>query len=125
MLLSFCKLHLACVPSRSSASTVSKSLTSDISYSGTLFQSSPTRFQVWELAARRVAALLSADAVCSATPHHFLQSLDWTNKFILAGEAFSGTEAHGLRARVSKQSEKYFKTFHRQNLEVRNGFSQL
>jgi hypothetical protein len=75
--------------------------------------------QVWELAARRVAALLSVDAICTATPHHFLQSLEWTNKFILAGEAFSGTEAHGLRARVSKQSEKYFKTFHRQNLEVR------
>ncbi|GBG89839.1 hypothetical protein CBR_g49688 [Chara braunii] len=76
------------------------------------------RKTVWELAARRVSSLLASDAICSASPHHFLQSLELTNKFILAGEAFSGAEAVQLRARLAKQSERYFRTFHRQNLEV-------
>ena len=76
------------------------------------------RKHVWELAARRVSALLSCDALCTTSPHHFLQSLDWVNKFVLAGEAFSGAEAISLRAKLVKLCEKYFSTFHRQNLEV-------
>ena len=76
------------------------------------------RKHVWELAARRVSALLSCDALCTTSPHHFLQSLDWVNKFVLAGEAFSGAEAISLRAKLVKLCEKYFTTFHRQNLEV-------
>ena len=76
------------------------------------------RKHVWELAARRVSALLSCDALCTTSPHHFLQSLDWVNKFVLAGEAFSGSEAISLRAKLVKLCEKYFSTFHRQNLEV-------
>ena len=76
------------------------------------------RKTVWELAARRVAALLSNDAVCQSTPHQFLQSLDWVNKFILAGEAFCGAEAVSLRTKLTKQSEQYFGAYHCQNLEV-------
>lgn len=76
------------------------------------------RKHVWELTARRVSALLSCDAVCTTSPHHFLQSLDWVNRFVLAGEAFSGAEALSLRAKLVKLCEKYFGTFHRQNLEV-------
>ncbi|BFI25231.1 syndetin [Marchantia polymorpha subsp. ruderalis] len=76
------------------------------------------RKTVWELSARRVAVLLSCDALCATSPHHFLQSLDWVNKFILAGEAFCGAEAMSLRAKLVKQSEKYYWSFHRQNLEV-------
>ncbi|EFJ30283.1 hypothetical protein SELMODRAFT_440658 [Selaginella moellendorffii] len=76
------------------------------------------RKTVWELAARRVSALLSSDAFCAASAHHFLLNLDLLNKFILAGEAFSGAEAIPLRAKLVKQSEKYFGAFHRQNLEV-------
>eukprot|EP00249_Psilotum_nudum_P022392 c28500_g1_i1 orf=1413-4874(+) len=76
------------------------------------------RKHVWELAARRVSALLSSDAVCNTSPHHFLLCLDWVNKFVLAGEAFSGAEALSLRAKLLKLCEKYFGTFHRQNLEV-------
>lgn len=76
------------------------------------------RKTVWELAARRVAALLSNDAVCLSTPHQFLQSLDWVNKFILAGEAFCGAEAASLRTKLTKQSEQYFGAYHCQNLEV-------
>lgn len=76
------------------------------------------RKHVWELAARRVSALLSCDALCTTSPHHFLQSLDWVNRFVLAGEAFSGAEAISLRAKLVKLCEKYFGTFHRQNLEV-------
>ncbi|KAL3684404.1 hypothetical protein R1sor_002426 [Riccia sorocarpa] len=76
------------------------------------------RKTVWELSARRVAVLLSSDALCATSPHQFLQSLDWVNKFILAGEAFCGAEAMSLRAKLVKQSEKYYWSFHRQNLEV-------
>ncbi|XP_073395811.1 uncharacterized protein [Physcomitrium patens] len=76
------------------------------------------RKTVWELAARRVAALLSNDAVCRTSPHQFLQSLDWVNKFILAGEAFCGAEAVSLRTKLTKQSEQYFGAYHCQNLEI-------
>ena len=76
------------------------------------------RKTVWELAARRVAALLSNDAVCTTSPHQFLQNLDWVNSFILAGEAFSGAEAVSLRTKLGKQSEQYFGAYHCQNLEV-------
>lgn len=76
------------------------------------------RKTVWELAARRVAAVLSNDAMCQTSPHQFLQSLDWVNKFILAGEAFCGAEAVSLRTKLSKQSELYFGAYHCQNLEV-------
>eukprot|EP00850_Spirogloea_muscicola_P020911 SM000230S07347 [mRNA] locus=s230:163380:172549:+ [translate_table: standard] len=73
---------------------------------------------LWETAARRVSSLLSSDAICSSSAHNFLQSLEWVNQFILAGEAFSGAEAIGLRATLTKQSEAYFKSVHRQNIEV-------
>lgn len=76
------------------------------------------RKTVWELAARRVAALLSNDTVYQSSPHQFLQSLDWVNKFILAGEAFCGAEAVSLRTKLTKQSEQYFGAYHCQNLEV-------
>lgn len=76
------------------------------------------RKTIWELASRRVAALVSSDALCASSPHHFLQSIDWVKKFILAGEAFCGAEAVSLRSKLGKQSEKYFSMFHRQNLEV-------
>jgi hypothetical protein len=78
------------------------------------------RKTVWELAARRVAALLSNDAMCQTNPHQFLQSLDWVNKFILAGESFCGAEAALLRTKLTKQSEQYFGAYHCQNLEVRS-----
>eukprot|EP00271_Cylindrocystis_brebissonii_P007942 TRINITY_DN218_c0_g1_i25.p1 TRINITY_DN218_c0_g1~~TRINITY_DN218_c0_g1_i25.p1 ORF type:complete len:625 (+),score=150.78 TRINITY_DN218_c0_g1_i25:1333-3207(+) len=78
------------------------------------------RKTVWELASRRVAALLSVDALVATSSHHFFQCLEWTHVFIRAGEAFSGAEALGLRARLTRQSEKYFKGFHRQNLEARH-----
>eukprot|EP00850_Spirogloea_muscicola_P006310 SM000030S11319 [mRNA] locus=s30:80361:89469:+ [translate_table: standard] len=73
---------------------------------------------LWETAARRVSSLLCSDAICSSSAHNFLQSLEWVNQFILAGEAFSGAEATGLRATLTKQSEAYFKSVHRQNIEV-------
>jgi hypothetical protein len=81
------------------------------------------RKTVWELCARRVAVLLSCEALCTASPHQFLQSLDWVTQFILAGEAFCGVEALTLRAKLVKQSEKYYWSFHRQNLEVSICFS--
>lgn len=77
------------------------------------------RKTVWELAARRVAALLSNDAMCQTSPHQFLQSLDWVNKFVLAGGSFCGAEAVSLRTKLTKQSEQYFGAYHCQNLEVR------
>lgn len=83
------------------------------------------RKSVWEIAARRVAALLSNDAVCQTSPHQFLQSLDWVNKFILAGEAFCGAEAVSLRTKLTKQSEMYFGAYHCQNLEVRINVGQI
>jgi hypothetical protein len=81
------------------------------------------RKTVWELAARRVAALLSNDAISTTSSHQFLQSLDSVNKFILIGEAFCGAEAVSLRTKLAKQSELYFGTLHRQNLEVRISWS--
>ncbi|CAI7849829.1 unnamed protein product, partial [Closterium sp. NIES-53] len=76
------------------------------------------RKAVWELAARRVGALLTAPALCSGSSQQFLQCLEWVDKFAAVGEAFTGVEAAGLRTKMVKQSEVYFNTFHRQNLKV-------
>eukprot|EP00898_Chlorokybus_atmophyticus_P003339 jgi/Chlat1/4005/Chrsp26S03986 len=76
------------------------------------------RKAIWELAARRIGVLLSADAMGGTTGAHFLQIMDWTNKFIRVGEAFSGTEVPGLRTKLARQSLVYFEAYHRQNIEV-------
>jgi len=57
---------------------------------------------------------------CGAVGAWCGQSLEWVDRFILAGESFTQSEAVGLRAKVAKQSERYFKIFHLQNLEVRS-----
>ena len=83
------------------------------------------RKTVWELASRRAATLLSSDALVATSATHFMQVLECTRIFILGGEQFSGAQAHGLRAKAQRQSEKYFVVFHRQNLEVlRNVFER-
>lgn len=86
-----------------------------LSISGALQKGRKT---IWDLSARRVVVLLSCEALCTTSPHQFLQSLDCVTKFILAGEAFCGVEAMTLRAKLVKQSEKYYWSFHQQNLDV-------
>ncbi|CAI5481038.1 unnamed protein product [Closterium sp. Yama58-4] len=94
------------------------------------------RKAVWELAARRVGALLTAPALCSGSSQQFLQvglgsgadgqvpiaavceAFTWCTRHCPVGEAFTGVEAAGLRTKMVKQSEVYFNTFHRQNLKV-------
>jgi hypothetical protein len=79
----------------------------------------------WELVSWRVSALLSTltSSCCytatSNSNYRFLQSLEWANKFILAGEAFCGAEAVSLRSNLAKQTEEFFGTFHCHNIEVR------
>lgn len=79
----------------------------------------------WELVSWRVSALLSTmtSSSCytatSNSNYRFLQSLEWANKFILAGEAFCGAEAVSLRSNLAKQTEEFFGTFHCHNIEVR------
>jgi hypothetical protein len=78
----------------------------------------------WELVSWRVSALLSTmtSSCCytatSNSNYRFLQSLEWANKFILAGEAFCGAEAVSLRSNLAKQTEEFFGTFHCHNIEI-------
>eukprot|EP00899_Mesostigma_viride_P015518 jgi/Mesvir1/23968/Mv10732-RA.3 len=76
------------------------------------------RKMIWELAARRVAILLSASALGPASGDNFLQVLDFSNQFIMIGESFSQLEAPGLWAKLSRQSRVYFESFHKHNMEV-------
>ncbi len=84
----------------------------------------------WELVSWRVSALLSTmtSSCCytstSNSNYRFLQSHEWANKFILAGEAFCGAEAVSLRSNLAKQTEEFFGTFHCHNIEVRFSKSQ-
>ncbi|KAI8524195.1 hypothetical protein RHMOL_Rhmol13G0131000 [Rhododendron molle] len=51
------------------------------------------RKNLWQLTTSRVSVLLSSAAVCSTSIHQFLRNYEDLNIFILAGEAFCGSEA--------------------------------
>uniref|UniRef100_A0A7R9TZV9 Uncharacterized protein n=1 Tax=Prasinoderma coloniale TaxID=156133 RepID=A0A7R9TZV9_9VIRI len=76
------------------------------------------RRTVWDLAARRVAALLSADTLAASGSEAYMQVIEWTSSFIQAGEAFCGSEAGTLRSRLQQQTVKYFGAQHRRSMGV-------
>ncbi|KAH7838359.1 hypothetical protein Vadar_025411 [Vaccinium darrowii] len=74
------------------------------------------RKNLWQLTTSRVSVLLSSSAVCSTSIHQFLRNYEDLNVFILAGEAFCGSEAVEFRQKVKAVCENYFTSFHRQNI---------
>ncbi|XP_031111672.1 syndetin isoform X3 [Ipomoea triloba] len=74
------------------------------------------RRNLWQLTTSRVAVLLSSPVVCSTSIHQFLTMYEDLNTFILAGEAFCGSEAVEFRQKVKFVCESYFASFHRQNI---------
>uniref|UniRef100_A0A1D1ZMS1 Coiled-coil domain-containing protein 132 n=1 Tax=Auxenochlorella protothecoides TaxID=3075 RepID=A0A1D1ZMS1_AUXPR len=71
---------------------------------------------VWDEVARHVATLLSSPAAFEG--EHFLQVMDWMQRFVAAGEAFSGVESPALRSMLQRQSGNFFAAFHASNLEA-------
>ncbi|XP_057479947.1 uncharacterized protein LOC130767184 [Actinidia eriantha] len=74
------------------------------------------RKNLWQLTTSRVSVLLSSASVCSTSIHQFLRNYEDLNVFILAGEAFCGSQAVELRQKVKAVCENYFVAFHRQNI---------
>ncbi|KAK6163455.1 hypothetical protein DH2020_000319 [Rehmannia glutinosa] len=74
------------------------------------------RRNLWQLTTSRVAVLLSSSAVSSTSIHQFLRNYEDLSIFILAGEAFCGTEAIEFRQKLKSICEGYFAAFHRQNI---------
>lgn len=73
---------------------------------------------LWQLTTSRISVLLSSSAVSSTSIHQFLRNYEDLSIFILAGEAFCGTEAIEFRQKVKSICESYFAAFHRQNIYV-------
>ncbi|KAK2075778.1 hypothetical protein QBZ16_001519 [Prototheca wickerhamii] len=73
------------------------------------------RSLVWEEVARRLSALLASPAAFEG--EHFLQVIDWVQRFVRVGEAFSGVESATLRALLQRQSANFFAAFHASNVE--------
>ena len=80
------------------------------------------RKNLWQLSTSRLSVLLSCPAVCSTSIHNFLRNYEDLKVFILAGEAFCGTEAFEFRQKLKTVCESYFFSFHRQNISVRMDF---
>lgn len=74
------------------------------------------RKNLWQLTTSRAAVLLSSPAIHSASIHQFLITYEDLNIFILAGEAFCGSEAVEFRQKVKSVCESYLAAFHRQNI---------
>ncbi|KAK9809306.1 hypothetical protein WJX73_003160 [Symbiochloris irregularis] len=74
------------------------------------------RRRLWEEAARKLGALLSAPAAFQG--EHFLRVLDWTQTMLTVGEAFSGAESSTLRDAISRQSGRFFQAYHAANLQA-------
>ncbi|KAL1544406.1 syndetin-like isoform X1 [Salvia divinorum] len=71
---------------------------------------------LWQLTTSRISVLLSSSAVSSTSIHQFLRNYEDISTFVLAGEAFCGTEAIEFRQKVKSICEGYFAAFHRQNI---------
>ncbi|XP_055834941.1 uncharacterized protein LOC129903414 isoform X2 [Solanum dulcamara] len=74
------------------------------------------RKNLWQLTTSRAAVLLSSPAIHSASIHQFLITYEDLNIFVLAGEAFCGSEAIEFRQKVKSVCESYLAAFHRQNI---------
>ena len=46
------------------------------------------------------------------------QVVEWSQKFLAAGEAFVGGELGELRTAIAGLTSRHFDTFHRSNMEV-------
>ena len=61
------------------------------------------------------------NSICSCCRNQMgtsLQVLEWVQRVVVAGEAFSGTECSILRALLSTQGVNFFKAFHTSTLEA-------
>ncbi|GMH40241.1 hypothetical protein BSKO_08145 [Bryopsis sp. KO-2023] len=75
-----------------------------------------SRKVVWDAAARKVRDLLSGPAAFEGD--HFLQVMEWCQRFLSAGEAFIQEESEVLRSTITIQCGKFFETYHQTNLEA-------
>ncbi|XP_042043080.1 syndetin-like [Salvia splendens] len=73
---------------------------------------------LWQLTTSRISVLLSTSAASSTCIHQFLRNYEDLSIFVLAGEAFCGTEAIEFRQKVKSICEGYFVAFHRQSIYV-------
>ncbi|XP_049379764.1 uncharacterized protein LOC125844495 isoform X1 [Solanum stenotomum] len=76
------------------------------------------RKNLWQLTTSRAAVLLSSPAIHSSSIHQFLITYEDLNIFVLAGEAFCGSEAVEFRQKVKSVCESYLAAFHRQNIHA-------
>nr|XP_043631842.1 syndetin [Erigeron canadensis] len=76
------------------------------------------RKNLWQLTMSRLSVLLSSSAVSSTSIHQFLKIYEDLNIFILAGEAFCGSEAVEFRQKVRVICENYYLAIHRQNIHA-------
>jgi hypothetical protein len=44
--------------------------------------------------------------------------MEWTQRVLAVGEAFSGSECTSLRTLLERQSGKFFRLYHHSNIEV-------
>ncbi|KAG6436344.1 hypothetical protein SASPL_101240 [Salvia splendens] len=71
---------------------------------------------LWQLTTSRISVLLSSSVASSTSIHQFLRNYEDLSIFVLAGEAFCGTEAIEFRQKVKSICEGYFVAFHRQSI---------
>jgi len=75
-----------------------------------------SRKVIWDSAARRVRDLLSGPAAVEG--EHFLQVMEWCQKFLRAGEAFIRDKSDLLRSIITIQCGKFFQSYHGTNLDA-------
>ncbi|KAL3152495.1 hypothetical protein ABBQ32_001530 [Trebouxia sp. C0010 RCD-2024] len=75
-----------------------------------------SRRLLWDESERKIIALLSSSSAFEGD--HFLQVLDWAQRILAAGEAFSGVECVSLRSMLTAQSSNFFTAYHSANLEA-------
>ncbi|KAL0023872.1 hypothetical protein WJX79_002364 [Trebouxia sp. C0005] len=75
-----------------------------------------TRRLLWDESERKIIALLSSSSAFEGD--HFLQVLEWAQRILAAGEAFSGVECSSLRSMLTAQSSNFFNAYHSSNLEA-------
>eukprot|EP00210_Caulerpa_lentillifera_P008564 g8169.t1 len=75
-----------------------------------------SRKVIWDSTARRVRDLLSGPAAVEG--EHFLQVMEWCQKFLTAGEVFIGDRSELLRSIIAIQCGKFFQSYHSTNMDA-------
>ena len=76
-----------------------------------------SRRTIWDLMQRRVAVFLGSAPLSTFTVDQFLDVVAGVTRFIKLGEAFAGSDSHGLRSALRSKSRAFYLHFHRERLE--------